>query len=475
MTGAASAPLSFTTQMTSQSTSRSIRVAFAVLVLWPALVVRSAEPASAPSVANTDPPKTPQYPVPYAPPTAEQIKQVMDRVRDRLEAGTGSRIIDRGSKETATDLSNPGDFALDSGPERKFSFYSYPRGVVYSGMLLANEVTGDQKYADCVARRYQLFADNLPALSAWPKEEQKRNPFRSILAPGNLDACGAMGASMARAQRMKVGPDLHEVIDRFADYVSNKQFRLEDGTLARKNPFPQSLWLDDAYMSVPLLAQYGKLTGERKYFDDGAKQIKQFYAHLFVPSAGLYTHGGNMANPDNHPRYFWGRANGWQMVATVELLDLLPEDHSDRGALIKILRDHAQGIASAQSGTGLWHQLLDRPDSYLETSCTAMFTYSLAKGVNRGWLSASQYGPTAIAGWNGLTTKISPDGKLEGVCIGTNYADDFIYYYHRPAQDDVHGYGPVLLAGSEMIRLMKNDHVEVKSSPTSSTIITEKK
>ena len=91
------------------------------------------------------------------------------------------------------------------------------------------------------------------------------------------------------------------------------------------------------------------------------------------------------------PKYYWGRANGWVMVATAELLELLPQDHPDRAALIDILRKHAEGVATQQSGSGLWHQMLDRPDSYLETSCSAMFTYSMAKGVNRGWLNASQY------------------------------------------------------------------------------------
>jgi rhamnogalacturonyl hydrolase YesR len=131
------------------------------------------------------------------------------------------------------------------------------------------------------------------------------------------------------------------------------------------------------------------------------------------------------------PSYFWGRANGWVMVATVELLDLLPEDHSDRDALIKILQDQAKGTATVQSGSGLWHQMLDRPDSYLETSCTAMFVYSMAKGVNRGWLNPQQYGPTAIAGWCGVQQD-QQGGKLSDVCIGTSYADDNIYYYPAP-------------------------------------------
>jgi rhamnogalacturonyl hydrolase YesR len=439
--------------------------------LW-LLILSGAILVSQATAQTTQPSNVPNYAVPYTTPTPEQIKQVMDRVRDRLDAGIGSRLLDRRTNEPATDLSKPTELTI--GPERGFPAYSYPTGVAYSGMLLASEVTGDPKYAEVVAKRFQMFHDNLPALSKWPREELRRNPFRNMLAPGNLDACGAMGASMARAQRMKVGPDLSDVIQRFADYITSKQFRIEDGTLARKNPFPRSLWLDDAYMSVPLLAQYGKITGDRKYFDDAAKQIKQFNQHLFRPDKGLYTHAGNMDNPDNHPNYFWGRANGWVMVATVELLDLLPEDHPDRGALIKILRDHARGVAEQQSGSGLWHQLLDRPDSYLETSCSAMFAYSMAKGVNRGWLNASAYGPVAQAAWNGITTKIGDQGEVNDVCIGTNYADDMVYYYNRPARDDIHGYGPVLLCGAEMIRLVKNDKLTINGNPTSSTIYREK-
>src|SRR6266542_3908930 len=135
----------------------------------------AAEPASAPSMANTDPPRDPHYPVAYGAPSAQQIKQTLDRVRERLESATGSSIVTRGSKEPVSDLSKPGDYVLDSGPERKFSPYSYPMGVVYSGMLLANEVTGDKKYADFVAKRFQLFADNLPKLAAWPHD--RSNPF----------------------------------------------------------------------------------------------------------------------------------------------------------------------------------------------------------------------------------------------------------------------------------------------------------
>ena len=73
------------------------------------------------------------------------------------------------------------------------------------------------------------------------------------------------------------------------------------------------------------------------------------------------------------------------------------------------------------------------------------------------------YGPVAEAAWNGIATQVTADGKVEGVCVGTSYADDYIYYYYRPRQDDIHGYGPVLLAGSEMIRMLNNPDIRINT------------
>jgi len=65
---------------------------------------------------------------------------------------------------------------------------------------------------------------------------------------------------------------------------------------------------------------------------------------------------------------------------------VLPENHPRRPAVLALYRDHVRGLAALQDGAGLWHQLLDRPDSYLETSASAMYVYSIARGINRGWI-----------------------------------------------------------------------------------------
>jgi unsaturated rhamnogalacturonyl hydrolase len=217
------------------------------------------------------------------------------------------------------------------------------------------------------------------------------------------------------------------------------------------------------YMGVSLLAQAGRMTGDRAYFDDAARQVLQIGHHLWVPERKLMTHGWNTVNPDDRPTYFWGRANGWCMMAMADLLTVLPDDHPDRPAVLRQFRALAQGVASVQGGDGLWHQMLDRTDTYTETSCSGMFCYALARGVDRGWLDAAAYGPVAASAWDALVTRIDPDGHVTGTCIGTGLADDYVFYYHRPAPDDIHGYGPVLLAGAEMIRLVRDPHFTVSA------------
>src|SRR6185436_14730558 len=141
--------------------------------------------------------------------------------------------------------------------------------------------------------------------------------------PRSLDDSGAMCAAMIKAHRAGVGKDLRPWIDNYVQFVFAKQFRLADGTLARNRPMPESLWLDDLYMSVPCLAQAGKLTGDARYFDDAAKQVLQFSERMFLQDRGLYMHAW-VQGAQHHPALLWARANGWAAMATVELIEVLP-------------------------------------------------------------------------------------------------------------------------------------------------------
>ncbi len=406
------------------------------------------------------------YPIPYWKPTEAEIAEVLARVRDYLEKTEPRSVVNERTGQEITDFSVPDiDARIPDGTGEAFYPLDYTMGVTHSGMLLAAEATGDARFAEYTRRQLRFIADRLPYFREAVAKGAPvgKDTFGAILRPSSLDDSGSMLAALVKARRLGLGPDLREVIDTWSDYVARRQYRLADGTLARQRPQPESLWADDLYMSVPALAQMGALTGERAWFDDAVRQVLQFHAHLFDPQVGLYAHGRHTNQPLN-PEFYWARANGWAMLASVELLDVLPEDHPGREKVLDNLRAHVRAVAKLQSGkSGLWHQMLDKPDSYLETSASAIFVYSIARAINRGWISPVSYGSVAQAGWMGLTTRVNEKGQVEGTCVGTTLASDHVYYYNRPQSPyATHGYGPVLLAGAEMIRLLRNPAIDVQ-------------
>jgi len=406
----------------------------------------------------------PDYPVPYGVMNQQDIKKVMDKVYDYLDAVTPAQMINRQTGQVITDVSQfdtadiikPGDFRLTT----------YEWGVTYNGMLLAAEISGDTRYSDYVKKRLSFIAQWVPAVKKKVADSLLKGNYvlRQPVQPHALDDAGAVCAAMIKSTRAGVNNELRPLIDNYINYISNKEYRLPDGTLARNRPQKNTLWLDDLYMSVPALAQMGKLTGNTKYYDDAVKQIRQFAQRMFNKEKGLYQHGW-VQDMDPHPAFYWGRANGWAIMATVELLDVLPENHPGRAFVLEQLRAHAKGLAALQSGSGFWHQLLDRTDSYLETSATAIYAYCIAHACNKGWLDPVAYAPMAMLAWNAVTTKVNAKGQVEDVCVGTGMAFDPAFYYHRPVNVyAAHGYGPVLLAGAEMLRLVKNDKFKINDS-----------
>lgn len=397
----------------------------------------------------------PDYPMPYAPPKAEDITAVLNRIYTYLDASTPAKVIDNQTKTEIIDLS-----AINSNTVFQpgaFRLISYEWGVAYGAMLLAGEVTGDTRFTDYTIKRINLIATVAQFYkTASASGQQGNNPVRPILDPRSLDDAGSMCAAMIKTFNTGKSPSLRPLIDNYINYISTKQLRLSDGTLARNRPMANTLWLDDLYMSVPALAQMGKLTGDNKYFDDASKQVLQFSQRMFNKNQGLFFHGW-VQDMNPHPEFYWARCNGWALLAMTELLEVLPENHSSRSAILDIFRAHVRGLAFYQGGTGFWHQLINRDDSYLETSATAMFTYCIAHGINKGWIDAAAYGPMTVAGWNAIQTRVNAQGQVAGTCVGTGMSFDPLFYYNRPANAAAaHGYGPVIMAGAEMIKLSKN-------------------
>ena len=126
----------------------------------------------------------------------------------------------------------------------------------------------------------------------------------------------------------------------------------------------------------------------------------------------------------------------------------------------------AGGLVRAQDAAdGRWHQVLDEPSTFLETSATAMFTFALATGVVEGWLPRAQYEAPVRAAWAGLLRAVREDGTVDGICQGTPVELDVAAYNSRSTLYNMSdpGLGAVFRAAMAMQRY--NAQAEGGGSP----------
>lgn len=397
------------------------------------------------------------------------IRVVMNRVHSYVLTAAPLRPANGDTAEPVSLDNMPKNVALGQTTLR---IDSYEWGVTYAGMLQATDFTSDLRFRSYVrtninglARMAAHMRANYPDATAdnFPPDSNSTNSLRRVLFPRIPDEAGAQCSAWIKASRVPNMTNLRPLIDTYSNWMSTQQYRLSDGTLARNVPMPNTMWADDLYMGVPCFAQMALLTGDSRYFDDAAKQVIQYYSRMFVPEKGLYMHGW-VQEQSPHPAFHWGRANGWALMATAELLSVMPKDHPQRAQVLDIFKKHAAGLRKVQAPSGLWRQLLDHPEAYEETSSSAMFVFALTRAINKGWISRPTWAPIVLRAWNGLKTKVNATGQVEGTCISTGLGWDDTFYLSRPTDvNAAHGYGPIFLAGSEIILLLQQ-HPEVATA-----------
>jgi rhamnogalacturonyl hydrolase YesR len=204
-------------------------------------------------------------------------------------------------------------------------------------------------------------------------------------------------------------------------------------------------WIDDMYMITAVQVQAFRATGDAKYLDRAALTMTAYLDKL-QQTNGLFFHA-----PDS--QFYWSRGNGWVAAGIAELLRELPRNHPQRARIIEGNNKMMAALLKYQGDDGLWRQLLDRPDSWPETSGTGMFTFAMVTGVKNGWLDAKTYGPAARKGWLGLVKYLDADANVANVCEGTPKGFTVQYYLDRQRKNgDLHGEAPILWTASALMR-----------------------
>ena len=327
------------------------------------------------------------------------------------------------------------------------------------GLLRMGRELKRQDLLDYALRHIRTCTD-MYEYSLWDRDEYGFPSINhQLVLIRMLDNCGSFGSAMLEAHLQTGDQSFLRIADVIAEFMLGKLERREDGAFYRQCPGEYSadtMWADDLYMSAPFLIRYAEATGKTEALDEAARQFLLFKTYLFMQPEQIMSHVFDFKY-GKATRMPWGRGNGWCLFSLTELLEKLPEDHKDRAELLVMLKELCSGIAALQAESGLWHQVLNRPDAYEEASCTAMFAYAFARGVRFGWLDEPErYAAAAHKAWRGLAGgAIDRQGNVHGVCSGSrySYSPDYYMFDLRTVVNDNHGIGIMMLAGVEINRL----------------------
>jgi unsaturated rhamnogalacturonyl hydrolase len=357
----------------------------------------------------------------------------------------------------------------DSGSDGVAVRWTYEQGVVWLGMMRLWYGTGDARYYNYVKRQIDRLVDKDGKIAGFNPEDYSLD---NVLG----------GRVLLELYEVTLDARYYKAAVRLREQLRD-QPRTVEGSFWHKKRYPRQVWLDGLYMAMPFWAQYAALFHEDSVFEDIARQFAAIERHVRDAKTGLLYHGWDESGEERwvvktagvtngvtsgHSPNFWGRAMGWYGMALVDALDYFPAGHPGRDTLLGILGRYAAAVRKAQDGsTGLWWDVLDKPGqqgNYPETSASAMFVYTLARGVRKGYLPA-EYRGIAEAGSPGIINRFvftGPDGAtlLHGTVSvsglgGTPYRDGSFLYYtgEKVVDNDPKGIGAVMLAEVEMDEL----------------------
>lgn len=308
--------------------------------------------------------------------------------------------------------------------KHKVTFVTYPDVCAWLGSLWFTTATkNDYLYGQLVERFDPLFTTQKNML---PEFRPK---------PHNVVDWYVFGAVPLEIYKRKEDTKYLELGLQYAD----KQWILPDNPRGEEQKWHDKgyswqtrLWIDDMFMITAVQAQAYLVTGDKKYMDRAVNEMVLYLDNIQRPN-GLFYHAPNAP-------FFWGRGNGWMAVGMAEMLRMMPKDNPHRGRIEDAYKKMMQTLLRYQSYDGMWYQLIDDPNSWKETSCTAMFTYAMITGVKNGWLDKKVYGEAARKAWLSLLTYLDEDYNIRNVCEGTGTKNDYQHYLNRQKLlGDLHG------------------------------------
>ena len=303
--------------------------------------------------------------------------------------------------------------------------YTYVQGYMFEAMDRLGQLTGDSTYTAYIKDYIDHFVD-----------EDGNYKGGALTNLDNFMTGSAFCTLYARTGDERYRKATLQILEGVKDYPSS------DGQFWHGNKSP-NMWVDGVFMMQMFLIRCAQLVGEKDYcLDVACRNIKAAAKHLQRPD-GLMIHAWTTepekaawANAEGLSPEVWSEGMGWYALVVPELLAVLPESHPDYKDIKDIYLKMSEGLRKYQDkNTGGWYMVVDKgsnPLNFIDPSGTAMFVYSIRRGIDLGLLKEKDYGQVAKRGYEALHpfVRVNGQGLLDviGACDGVTIKNDFVTY-----------------------------------------------
>ena len=221
------------------------------------------------------------------------------------------------------------------------------------------------------------------------------------------------GEAYWRAGELTGDPEIRQAAQGLLDYILQRAPRAADGTLYHVFRRPE-VWSDGFHCAPPFLASRG-------LYDEALRQIEGYRKRLWNAEKKLLWHVWDDEKQEYTRKNLWGVGNGWAAAGLARVIRALPASRQeDRNRLAAFLKDLIDGCLAYQRPDGLFHDFLDRSDTFVETNLAQMLAFAIYTSAAGGWLPQS-YVAHADRMRAAARAKMDRFGYVQGVCGAPNF------------------------------------------------------
>jgi rhamnogalacturonyl hydrolase YesR len=309
--------------------------------------------------------------------TAEEDSNSPDKLQSRSLTGSGSRIAKAAAAAMAM--------------QRR----DWEQGILAQAMLEADD------------------REKVILLTKAAMVQRTQDGRMGVVVSGSPTDPAMGGAAYAQAAEWTGDPLMRQAVAGLLDWIRNKAPRNPEGILYHTFGAPE-IWSDGFNGAPPFLAAMG-------FHDEALTQIEGFRQRLWDPEKKLLAHIWDDGKRQFTDASYWGGGNGWAAAGLARVIRSLPsERRQDRERLAGFAREIVDGCLQYQRADGLFHNVVDRPATFVETNLAQMLAFAVYEGVAGAWLPQS-YKAHADRMREAARQKMDAYGYVQGACGAPNF------------------------------------------------------